>query len=313
MFRNIFRRESSESSRQRQIKTLRVYNKDVRQISSDHFSVAFEVAGAEYQLSVFLSGGYPEERPLLRLSPAMSHPWLDPNQVVVGAPGIVNYTKHCDLGQLVKNIVHELERCLAGGTPASSALGSGVHQISGFLSSQASPRVPQYEAEYPELNSLSNEQLQQLLEDDDLLDELVDRLPSINSLHAELHNSMLRCQQIASSTLEDESVLTELRSNTDNLEKSVATELQRFDSLQLRSDQLSERYSPAFLCQLLRIAAADCEQSADACIQRLKDGHFSVEEFVKQFLELRTLYGVRKAKQDRLANQLVELGDHSSL
>ena len=59
---------------------------------------------------------------------------------VTDAVSFPQYTKHCDLGQLVQNIVHELERSISG--TATSAAPAG---FSPGLYPAAGPSVPQPE------------------------------------------------------------------------------------------------------------------------------------------------------------------------
>ncbi|XP_037070262.1 vacuolar protein sorting-associated protein 37A-like [Pollicipes pollicipes] len=193
MFKSIFGRDSPDVSRSKQIKTLRIYNKDVTEVTRDQeYRVDFSVDGAAYSVNVFLPPGYPDERPLLQVRPPVRHPWLDAAQQVVAAPGIVNYTKHCDLGQLVQNIVHELERKLSGGTAAAASPG-----FSPGLYPAAGPSVPQPEQDFPELACLSQEELEELLEDDDRLEQLVESLPPVKPLLADLQTAMDRVERLA--------------------------------------------------------------------------------------------------------------------
>ena len=57
--------------------------------------------GAGYSISVYLPPGYPDERPLLQVSPAVQHPWVDAAQQVVAAPGIVNVSTDGGVGCVV--------------------------------------------------------------------------------------------------------------------------------------------------------------------------------------------------------------------
>ena len=57
---------------------------------NQEYRVSFSVGGVGYSISVYLPPGYPDERPLLQVSPPVKHPWVDAGQQVVAAPGIVN-------------------------------------------------------------------------------------------------------------------------------------------------------------------------------------------------------------------------------
>ncbi|XP_043221873.1 vacuolar protein sorting-associated protein 37A-like [Amphibalanus amphitrite] len=303
MFKSIFGRDSPDVSRAKQIKTLRIYNKEVSEVThNQEYRVSFSVDGVGYSISVYLPPGYPDERPLLQVSPPVQHPWVDAGQQVVAAPGIVNYTKHCDLGQLVQNIVHELERSLsgAGASAAPAGFSPGLYPAAG-------PSVPQAELDFPELSKLSQEELEALLGDEDRLEELVEGLPQVKPLLDDLQATMDRVEKLVGDTLSAAPRLAERQQAVESSREAVRAELTRFEAGERRREQLAERYAPAHLERLLEIAAAEAEECSDRLAERLSAGEIDVDSFVKQFMHQRTLCHTRRAKQERLHAQLREL------
>lgn len=95
--------------------SFRIFNENVSEIQPDvQYSVEFDLSsGQRATLLVFLPPGFPRERPVIRLKQTeLHHPWLDANGTVVGAPGLINYTVHSDLGRVVQAIKRELEKSL---------------------------------------------------------------------------------------------------------------------------------------------------------------------------------------------------------
>ncbi len=130
-------------SRQKQINTLMIFNQNVTELRPGiEYSVDFSVDAdgrppLPLSIKVYLSPGFPEtERPTLRVEPScLAHPWLDPaTGTVVGAPGLINYTVHSDLGRVVQAVKRELER-----NPPRQQQQQQQPQTNGGLAAQPAP------------------------------------------------------------------------------------------------------------------------------------------------------------------------------
>ena len=101
-------------SRRKQINTLMIFNENVSEVESDSkYRIDFTIKNQPVSLDIFLPGGFPKDRPVVKLEDplkSISHPWLDPQGNVVGAPGLLNHSVHSDLGRVVQAIKREFER-----------------------------------------------------------------------------------------------------------------------------------------------------------------------------------------------------------
>lgn len=63
----------------------------VSEITEDlEYKVTFKSGGHEFDLIVTLSKDFPNDKPNLRISPIVIHPWVDVNGEITSAPGLLN-------------------------------------------------------------------------------------------------------------------------------------------------------------------------------------------------------------------------------
>lgn len=146
-----------QDARKRQIDTLKIFNEHVVEIKEDsEYRVDFSADGKKMSLEVLLSPEFPNEQPTIFLSPPIPHPWLaEASNQVVGAPGLVNYTQHSDLGRIVQAIIREFQKSLPN-------LGSEEKCNESPKSHSAQSLM------FPELSELTAEELHEILENPDL-------------------------------------------------------------------------------------------------------------------------------------------------
>lgn len=151
-----------EIARMKQINTLRIFNENVSEITNNQqYRVDFEAVNRlRLSMIISLSPGFPKERPGIQIQPTgLRHPWLDPGSgAVIGAPGLINYSVHSDLGRVVQAIKRELEtkppQVVVSTPNSNSGVGAAkpstnssgfypsVQQISGRANVSASPSQP---------------------------------------------------------------------------------------------------------------------------------------------------------------------------
>lgn len=151
---------SEQDTRKRQIDTLKVFNDNVTEISENsEYRVDFVAGNKNMSLNVVLGPEFPNEKPLIYVNPPAAHPWvLENSNQVTGAPGLLNFTVHSDLGRVVQAIIREFQKSLPN---MSEDVGK---------SSESSPQS-NYSVQsmmFPELNELTVEELREILENTDI-------------------------------------------------------------------------------------------------------------------------------------------------
>ena len=113
MISRIFRGENENVAvkRKRQIDTLKIFNDNVVELREDvEYQVQFNAGDRRMAIVVSLSPEFPMEKPVLRVSPPISHPWCNEHSEVTSAPGLLNFTVHSDLGRVVQAIIREFSK-----------------------------------------------------------------------------------------------------------------------------------------------------------------------------------------------------------
>ncbi|XP_012271054.1 vacuolar protein sorting-associated protein 37A [Orussus abietinus] len=113
MISRIFRGENENAAvkRKRQIDTLKIFNENVVELREDvEYQVLFDAGDRRMAILVSLSPEFPLEKPVLRVSPPIKHPWCNEHSEIVSAPGLLHFTVHSDLGRVVQVIVREFSR-----------------------------------------------------------------------------------------------------------------------------------------------------------------------------------------------------------
>ncbi|XP_047353963.1 vacuolar protein sorting-associated protein 37A [Vespa velutina] len=113
MISRIFRGENENVAvkRKRQIDTLKIFNDNVAELREDvEYQVQFNAGERRMAIMVSLSPEFPLEKPVLRVSPPINHPWCNEHSEIISAPGLLNFTVHSDLGRVVQAIIREFSK-----------------------------------------------------------------------------------------------------------------------------------------------------------------------------------------------------------
>lgn len=57
------------------------------------YQVLFRVNGSEYRILVTLTSDFPAEKPILKVTPLIAHPWVSPEGEITSAPGLLNVSQ----------------------------------------------------------------------------------------------------------------------------------------------------------------------------------------------------------------------------
>lgn len=150
---------NEQDIRKKQIDTLKIFNDNVVEISENaEYKVDFTAEGKNMSLNVVLGPEFPNEKPTIFINPPVSHPWVAENSnQIVGAPGMLNYSLHSDLGRVVQAIIREFQLSLPNLSNSDEKSSDESPQ------SQVVP-LPMLQ----DLNELSVEELREILENTDL-------------------------------------------------------------------------------------------------------------------------------------------------
>ncbi|KAG7212697.1 hypothetical protein KM043_012972 [Ampulex compressa] len=169
MISRIFRGENENDAvkRKRQIDTLKIFNDNVIELRQDvEYQVQFNAGEKRMAIMVSLSPKFPLEKPVLRVSPPINHPWCNEHSEITSAPGLLNFTVHSDLGRVVQAIIREFRKnppqLIEDISPGSTNSHRDIQgRNSPSYSLQPYPEIPPtsfnsyYNTQYPHLSSSS--------------------------------------------------------------------------------------------------------------------------------------------------------------
>ncbi|KAF3420290.1 hypothetical protein E2986_10269 [Frieseomelitta varia] len=416
MISRIFRGENENVAvkRKRQIDTLKIFNDNVVELREDvEYQVQFDAGERRMAIMVSLSPEFPLEKPALRVSPPVNHPWCNEHSEITCAPGLLNFTVHSDLGRVVQAIIREFSKnppqlleevspgsvkshrdsqgrnspsyslqqypeisptsynsyyttqypqyssasantCIYNynhtnsstvyvtenhtkfGSPsqhpayvASSRSGSlhnvdvtrynsnqhgtylNSHYVNANYHQQSLPNQAQAKLRqsiaFPELNNLTNEELKWLSEDDDRLDEFLDKHSNLKDINAAIDDAIDWVQKTAEANVAKEPELRELQSDVANKVQTVTALKARYDQLIQRYNKLSEAFTPDHIKECLKRAADESHEESERIAEDFLNRKIDVERFLSSYIECRKLGQARRTKEEKLAHQLNEL------
>lgn len=318
--------------RRKQINTLLIFNENVSEIQPNlHYRVDFTSGGRQLSLVIFLPPEFPKVRPTVLVEPRnVRHPWIREDGAVIGAPGLISFGIHSDLGRVVQAIKRELEKnpplfppqhpqassnqghsLVNGATPFAhqqqpSQPQGGVYPGAIRHPSQASNPTTQspvsQESQIPELSKLKPEELQELSQNPVALKSFVRSLQ--NQKQTESIN-----QNISAVRNQIDELLSERRRLADDIETKrgqLLQEVDRYHSLRERLQQTASgikeyrsRYSVRNLCDLMQASSLADEEQSEKCAENFLAGHLDVDQFLAGYVELRRSHHKKKVTVDR--------------
>ncbi|KAJ9601318.1 hypothetical protein L9F63_000540 [Diploptera punctata] len=312
MLSRIFRdSENSAVNRKRQIDTLKVFNDNVIEIEEDaEYRVEFSAGGRDMAIIVSLSPEFPLEKPVLKVTPDIDHPWISESNEIVSAPGLLNFTVHSDLGRVVQAIIREFERSpppIVGETNVVSASPAQPRVLQEACSSGRTSPVTMYRVEFLEMLEMSNEELEQLKENEDLLDEFISKLGIMQKQNKALEDMITRNEQLAKENLSKQPHLETLSNTVASKLETVADLKATYDKLSCKYQQLADNYTPSNIKESMKLAAMRSDEESEKIAERFLSGKDSVDQFVNKYVQKRMISQIRKTKEEKLGNQLNEL------
>ena len=294
-------------SRRKQINTLRIFNDNVTEVQPDvQYDAHFVAGGQRLTLRVFLAPGFPETaRPVLRIMPSgLAHPWLEPGGSgdVVGAPGLINYSVHSDLGRVVQAVKREFEK----NPPKPQANGSALPITPNMAFANHMPQQPFHQNHFrthtmpphvvrlqqqqhplphlaqlpprqpkpggaassviPGLAQLSEEELQDLLDSDVAAKDFCSKLDNVTMKEASRSTEAAR--ECVEATLEKNAELVE---EAERMREEIAARRSEFEGLKRQTHELCGKVgaanagaaSFAAICQRTASSAAEAEAESD--------------------------------------------------
>ncbi|GFR90672.1 vacuolar protein sorting-associated protein 37A-like [Elysia marginata] len=163
--------------------------------------------------------------------------------------------------------------------------------------------VPNILSEFPMLNDLKIFELQELADDEDRIHEMVQKVPNLVDFMQQREDLSSTCVQLAQSNLL-------LKPKIESLKSEVVEKNSELDRIKTDFEQhcqkhmtLSEQYHPSHIQTNLKVAVMEADEESENIAEKFLEKDIDVDEFVKTFMEKRTLCYLRRAKEEKL-NQI---------
>lgn len=314
-----------QTLRAKQIEQLRYFDSSVSEIQRD---VEYRVLISDtLMLYIYLPPHFPQDKPVFKVVPPVSHAWVDDSMIVTGCYSLNTFVVHSNLGKVVKEVVEEFRRNPPVPLPPSStASTSSTHWSSAGMQRPATyvaatlsdnhqfSSTPQVEANtratdvsdslslIPELKDLSVDEMKLLLADDDKLQEmLASRVDQVNDVQQKvvLFLEKFANENIARKTLLDEKKRIVLEKYEQLNDLRVKFE----DSLR-RQDDSHSRYDLNLTADNLKVASLQAEEEAEAIAEQFLTGQITVDEFNQKYMAARKLCHLRRAQEEKLTQNV---------
>uniref|UniRef100_A0A7S2IGW3 VPS37 C-terminal domain-containing protein n=1 Tax=Helicotheca tamesis TaxID=374047 RepID=A0A7S2IGW3_9STRA len=162
--------------------------------------------------------------------------------------------------------------------------------------------IPPVPSSFPELESMSRSEMQELLDDEEKYQAFVEEMPSVKTLN-DLKSSIFKGNvETAESNLKHEEELGELHAEVQSLKEGLKEKVEKFRELESKQAELTRPPDKRDVIKKLTKAKKDAfNESEDIASAWLDDGgEDDIDEFVEKFLERRTVHHMRAAKIERL-------------
>ncbi|XP_064636691.1 vacuolar protein sorting-associated protein 37A-like [Lineus longissimus] len=352
-----------QTHRSRQIESLKTFNQNVTELQRDvEYRVSTSVLGKNVCLHINLPPQFPQEPPLVKVTPPLHHPWVSDKMIVIGCPSLNNFVMHSDLGQIIRQIVDEFQRnhpAFIAQAPQNSGHmpytrhpgsqnnaptipSSGAYPSAGYKPPGQMPTLParpvrpapappnrrdhpppqrsasppsnsylnydfpEVPTSFPELNELSVSELQDLASggNEEILLHYIKASPQLEAVTGLREKTWKENEELARANLDRKPEIEHLKMHL--LEKfDVMNDLRKeFDIKTRKQEELRDRFLPGNFQTQLKMVTLQAEEESEQVAEKFLNGKIDIDEFKKQFMDVRTLSHCRRAKEERLNQHL---------
>ncbi|EJC98514.1 uncharacterized protein FOMMEDRAFT_171117 [Fomitiporia mediterranea MF3/22] len=176
-------------------------------------------------------------------------------------------------------------------------------------------------AEFPELSKYPREDLEDMLNDPQYFQAVFHSLPQVQAMFQAQIDLGMANQELARNNLALQEQLYQLRSETKEAFDRAKSLEARWRTVEKEQKEVYQRFTPQFLLMRLRHATTAQDDASEACASafiqsssvapsaQIDTNGKDIDEFVKEFRELRKIYHKRVMWGDRWAGGRVEWHD----
>ncbi|XP_003972548.2 vacuolar protein sorting-associated protein 37A [Takifugu rubripes] len=169
-------------------------------------------------------------------------------------------------------------------------------------------KMPEIPESFPELSEMNLMQLSNLSENEDVLLELFVSLPQLKQVTSDKEELITNIVEMAKKNLQVEPQLEGKRQEMLYKFEQLTQMKSTFETRLQRQHELSESCSLSALQARLKVAAHQAEEESEEMAESFLEGRTDIDEFLTSFMEKRTLCHSRRAKEEKLQQSIITLG-----
>eukprot|EP00003_Mantamonas_plastica_P015562 TRINITY_DN2631_c1_g1_i2.p1 TRINITY_DN2631_c1_g1~~TRINITY_DN2631_c1_g1_i2.p1 ORF type:complete len:358 (-),score=166.11 TRINITY_DN2631_c1_g1_i2:36-1109(-) len=155
----------------------------------------------------------------------------------------------------------------------------------------------------PELEDKTSAELQVLLEDEDEFTAFFEGLDRVQQMKSLLSGLINENEELSQTTLQKKQDAEEIEASIAVAEALVAEHRMEYQQLLDQQNAIRQQLSTENLVRRLNEATAEVEEESEQLAEQFLDGDVDLQDFIKQFLDKRTLFYLRQSKAEQLQRQ----------
>ncbi|TMW47906.1 hypothetical protein DOY81_007012 [Sarcophaga bullata] len=201
----------------------------------------------------------------------------------------------------------QVAKSLDSGTSsgASNSTNSSKENSPHDPSNSSSPRLN--DCNFPNLSTLSLDELKQLDNDPEFFEDFIEEMSVVQQLNEELDSMINQVETISKENETKETHLVELKRKLSDDVTTLKHLGEKCDQLNRKYLKKSEEYNPQHIRELLQIAASNADTECERHVEQFLNGKIDVQTFLQNYTHSKKLSSERKAKEERLGQQLTAL------
>lgn len=162
------------------------------------------------------------------------------------------------------------------------------------------PSVPVVPDSFPELNTMSTEELESLMDSETAQVQYFEGRDDIKRLQEDRKKIVERNEELATTNLSLKPQLEEKQQELIELYAELDGKRNELSDLQQQRQALADHYAPHNILTRLKIAAADIEEESEGIAENFLNGDIPIDEFLKTYIPKKTLCHSRRAKEEKM-------------
>ncbi|CAC5414524.1 VPS37 [Mytilus coruscus] len=165
-------------------------------------------------------------------------------------------------------------------------------------------RVPDVFAAFPELKTKSLTELNGLLNEEDKILEMIQKMSEVSKMKEDREKLSNECIELAKENLSKKPKIQQMRQWVGEKNQLFEKSREEFERDQEKLMSLSDTFHPTNIQTNMKVALMEAEEESEKVVDEFLNKKMEIDEFTQKFLQIRMQSHCRRAKEEKL-NQLI--------